>query len=242
MHRALFNSLTKTANACCVSRSVRFVAPQVSVCNPQRLAFRFNSTNASKEAAKEEAPKEEVKSEEEQSSGAESEAQEADPLAELKDKLEKKDKELASMKNHYARAIADFRHLQETTKTEVQKAKDFALQKFAKDLLDSLDNFNLALGHVKEDTLKLNDEVRSLYEGVDMTKTVFEKTLNKYGIEKIDPIDQVFDPNLHEATFQMANPGKEPGTVFHVQQVGYTLNERVLRPAKVGVVKSEDDN
>ena len=227
MHRALYNSLTKTANACCVSRSVRFVAPQVSVCNPQRLAFRFNSTNASKEAAKEEASKEEVKSEEEQSSGAESEAQEADPLAELKDKLEKKDKELASMKNHYARAIADFRHLQETTKTEVQKAKDFALQKFAKDLLDSLDNFNLALGHVKEDTLKLNDEVRSLY---------------KYGIEKIDPIDQVFDPNLHEATFQMANPGKEPGTVFHVQQVGYTLNERVLRPAKVGVVKSEDDN
>lgn len=108
MHRALYNSLTKTANACCVSRSVRFVAPQVSVCNPQRLAFRFNSTNASKEAAKEEAPKEEVKSEEEQSSGAESEAQEADPLAELKDKLEKKDKELASMKNHYARAIADF--------------------------------------------------------------------------------------------------------------------------------------
>ena len=62
MHRALYNSLTKTANACCVSRSVRFVAPQVSVCNPQRLAFRFNSTNASKEAAKEEAPKEEVKS------------------------------------------------------------------------------------------------------------------------------------------------------------------------------------
>ena len=110
-----------------MSRSVRFVAPQVSVCNPQRLAFRFNSTNASKEAAKEEAPKEE-ESEEEQSSGAESEAQEADPLAELKDKLEKKDKELASMKNHYARAIADFRHLQETTKTEVQKAKDFALQ------------------------------------------------------------------------------------------------------------------
>ena len=174
MHRALYNSLTKTANACCVSRSVRFVAPKFQFVILKDWPSVSIQLMLPKKLPRKK-PKEEVKSEEEQSSGAESEAQEADPLAELKDKLEKKDKELASMKNHYARAIADFRHLQETTKTEVQKAKDFALQKFAKDLLDSLDNFNLALGHVKEDTLKLNDEVRSLYEGVDMTKTVFEK-------------------------------------------------------------------
>ena len=55
-----------------------------------------------------------------------------------------------------------------------------------------------------------------------------------------EPLGQKFDPNLHEATFEIAQPDKEPGSVFFVQQTGYTLNNRVLRPAKVGVVKSED--
>lgn len=241
MQRALFNTLTRSfvaRNAVCASR---VITPAVSVTYPQRIAIRFNSSsnNAAKEEPKKEEQQEELK--EEVKTEGETAAEEVDPVAELQEKLETKDKELASMKNHYARAIADFRHLQETTKVEVQKAKDFALQKFAKDLLDSLDNFNLALGHVKEETLKTNAEVKNLYEGVDMTKNVFEKTLNKYGINKIDPIDEPFDPNLHEATFQMVHPDKQPGTIFHVQQVGYTLNERVLRPAKVGVVKESDE-
>ena len=84
-----------------------------------------------------------------------------------------------------------------------------------------------------------NNEVKNLYEGVDMTRNVFEKTLAKHGIEKIDPMGEQFDPNMHEATFEIPQPDKEPGTVFHVQQPGYTLNARVLRPAKVGLVKGE---
>ena len=144
------------------------------------------------------------------------------------------------MKNGYVRAVADFRNLQESTKKEVQKAKDFALQKFSKDLIVSLDNFSLALNAVKEETLASNDEVKNLYEGVDMTRSVFEKTLKSYGIEKIDPIGQPFDPNHHEASFEIPQPDKEPGTVFHVQQPGYTLNSRVLRPAKVGIVKGDN--
>ncbi|EMG48993.1 mge1 GrpE protein [Candida maltosa Xu316] len=240
MQRALLSPLTRSITARNTLRSTRLVTPRVRVSYPQSLAVRFNSTNAAKEEPKKETEAS-AKAETEAEAKSEEAEAEVNPLSELQEKLEKKDKELAAMKNHYARAIADFRHLQDTTKTEVQKAKDFALQKFAKDLLDSLDNFNLALSHVKEDTLKLNDEVKSLYDGVGMTKTVFEKTLIRYGIEKIDPLDQPFDPNLHEATFQIAHPDKEPGTVFHVQQVGYTLNDRVLRPAKVGVVKNDDE-
>lgn len=168
------------------------------------------------------------------------EANEDPEVAELKTKLTQKDKDLADMKNHYARAIADFRNLQELTKKEIQKAKDFALQKFAKDLLESLDNFGLALNSVKEESLA-NAEVKNLYDGVSMTRTVFEKTLSRHGIEKIDPLGETFDPNLHEATFELAQPDKEPGTVFHVQQPGYTLNSRVLRPAKVGLVKDTEN-
>ncbi|KAG7661815.1 mge1 [[Candida] subhashii] len=241
MQRALLSSLTRSVAARNTARSMRVVRPVVAIPSCyQPFAVRFNSTNAAKEepVKTEEEAKTEEPAKEEQEQAAE-EAKEVDPTVELQEKLLKKDKELAEMKNHYARAIADFRHLQETTKKEVQKAKDFALQKFAKDLLESLDNFALALGHVKPETLETNHEVKNLYEGVDMTRNIFEKTLGKHGIEKIDAIDKEFDPNLHEATFQVPQPEKEPGTVFFVQQDGYTLNSRVLRPAKVGIVKGD---
>ncbi|CAK7890707.1 grpE protein homolog, mitochondrial [[Candida] anglica] len=235
MQRTLLASLSRS------TRSYRAVAPMARTVRPNVLSMatprfvRFASTEAQKDAeGKQEEP---VKTEE----STEAEEAEVSPTAELEAKLSQKDKDLADMKNHYARAIADFRNLQESTKKEVQKAKDFALQKFAKDLLESIDNFGLALNAVKEETLKTNEEVKNLYDGVNMTRSVFEKTLSRHGIEKVDPIGEVFDPNQHEATFEIPQPDKEPGTVFHVQQPGYTLNSRVLRPAKVGIVKDVEN-
>lgn len=239
MQRALLSSLRRSAAVRSGASSMRVVRP--SVIAPRMGMIRFASTEASKEEGKEEnagAQESKAQDTETAAEGAKAEVSEID---ELKAKLTKKDKELADMKNHYARAIADFRNLQESTKQEKQKARDFALQKFAKDLLESVDNFDLALNAVKEDTLKTNAEVKNLYDGVDMTRNVFEKTLARHGIEKVDPIGQQFDPNQHEATFEIAQPDKEPGTVFHVQQNGYTLNSRVLRPAKVGVVKDTEN-
>ncbi|ODV86753.1 hypothetical protein CANARDRAFT_196117 [[Candida] arabinofermentans NRRL YB-2248] len=163
-------------------------------------------------------------------------------LKELKEKLVAKDKEVAEFKDRYLRSVADFRNLQETTKREIQKAKDFALQKFAKDLIESIDNFGHALSAVKDDTLKTNVEVSQLYDGVKMTRDIFEKTLSRHGLTKIDPLDEPFDPNRHEATFQAPSPDKEPGTVMFVQQPGFELNGRVLRAAKVGIVKSDEEN
>lgn len=161
-------------------------------------------------------------------------------IKQLQNELEKKDKETVELKDRLLRSIADFRNLQEVTKKDVQKAKDFALQKFAKDLLESVDNFGHALGAFKDDDLKKSKEINDLYTGVKMTRDVFESTLRKHGINKLDPIGEPFDPNKHEATFEMAQKDKEPGTVFHVQQLGYTLNDRVIRPAKVGIVKIEN--
>lgn len=168
------------------------------------------------------------------------EAGAADPVEELKAKLAKKEKEYVELKDAYVRSKADFINLQETTKREIQKARDFALQKFAKDLIESIDNFGHALGAVKEDSIKTNDEIKLLYDGVKLTRDVFEKTLHRHGLAKIDPIDEEFDPNRHEATFQAPHEEKKPGTVFYVQQPGYELNGRVLRPAKVGIVKGDD--
>ncbi|CCE84078.1 Piso0_004681 [Millerozyma farinosa CBS 7064] len=238
MQRALLQSLRNQPRVFCGVRPV--VALRSRITQPVFAGVRMNS---SKPAANE-ANGEENKSSEgvEGQNEAKDKSPEQIEVEELKQKLFQKDKDLAEMKNLYSKAVADFRNLQESTKKEMQKAKDFALQKFAKDLLESIDNFNLALNAVKEDTIKENAEVKNLYEGVNMTKDVFEKTLAKHGIHKIDPMGQVFDPNQHEATFEIPQPDKEPGTVFHVQQSGYTLNSRVLRPAKVGIVKDTNEN
>lgn len=162
-------------------------------------------------------------------------------IQDLEGQLEKKNKEAVELKDRLLRSVADFRNLQEVTKKDIQKAKDFALQKFARDLLESVDNFGHALNAFKEEDAAKNQEINDLYAGVRMTRDVFEKTLKKHGIEKLDPMGEQFDPNKHEATFELPQPDKEPGTVFHVQQVGFTLNNRVIRPAKVGIVKGADN-
>ncbi len=161
-------------------------------------------------------------------------------LEKTKADLDSIQKQNSQLKDRYMRAIADFRNLQGTTQREMQKAKDFALQKFSKDLIETLDNFDHAIDAVKTEDLGSNAGLSTFYDGVKMTKNVFEKTLQKHGIKKIDPLDKEFDPNLHEAVFQLEMPNKEPGTVFSVQQPGYELNGRVLRAAKVGVAKAPE--
>lgn len=171
------------------------------------------------------------------------EAAAEDEATQWKNKYEAKDKDLAQMKERYQRAVADFQNLQKSTEKTVQNAKDFALQKFAKDLLESLDNFDRALSAVPEEKRADADnhkELADLYAGIKMTQDVFEKTLSRHGLVKVNPVDEKFDPNVHEATFEIPQPDKEPGTIFHVQQPGYSLNNRVIRAPKVGVVKGDE--
>lgn len=144
------------------------------------------------------------------------------------------------------RSVADFSNLQERTQREVKAAREFAIQKFAKDLADDVDNLDRALtvGKEKLDALKegaaANEDLTSFYEGVKLTEKNLLATLKKHGIERFDPQGEKFNPNEHEATFMVPMPDKEKDTVFHVQQKGFKLNGRVLRPAKVGVVKAPE--
>lgn len=142
------------------------------------------------------------------------------------------------------RTVADFRNLQDRTQREVKTARDFAIQRFAKDLVDSVDNLDRALANVPADKLNAadkNDDVKelvNLYEGLKMTESILIQTLAKHGLERLEPEGEKFNPNEHEATFMTPQPDKENNTVFHVQQKGFKLNGRVLRAAKVGVVKN----
>jgi molecular chaperone GrpE len=143
----------------------------------------------------------------------------------------------------YLRSVADFRNLQERTKREIQGAKDFAIQRFARDLVESVDNLDRALGTVPADKLKAADgnaDLIALHDGIKMTDSILISTLKKHGLERFDPSEggEKFNPNVHEAVFQAPQPDKEDGICFHTQQKGFMLNGRVLRPAKVGVVKN----
>ncbi|PNY26993.1 Nucleotide exchange factor GrpE [Tolypocladium capitatum] len=175
---------------------------------------------------------------------AKEEGGESDALSELKKALEAKENEAKEWKDKCMRTVADFRNLQDRTQRDVKTARDFAIQKFAKDLVDSVDNFDRALTTVPTEKLNATEKTEhlqdliNLYEGLKMTESIFLQTLAKHGLERLDPDGEKFNPNEHEATFMAPQPDKENNTVFHVQQKGFKLNGRVLRAAKVGVVKN----
>jgi len=165
-------------------------------------------------------------------------------LETVKKQLEAKDAEARDWKDKYLRSVADFRNLQERTQRDMKAARDFAIQKFAKDLVDSVDNFDRALTMVPEEKLKADEKTEhlrdlvNLYEGLKMTENIMLETLKKHGLERFNPEGEPFNPNEHEATFMTPMADKEHNHVFHVQQKGFRLNGRILRPAKVGVVKN----
>ncbi|RKF56553.1 GrpE protein-like protein, mitochondrial [Erysiphe neolycopersici] len=232
----------------------RILLPTTSIIRPNQP---INQISNSKWYSTEPIVSDEQKSEKDEKSKNGGEAQntsEEDPISK---ELEAKKREIIDLKpqnsclqrtkkDRYLRSIADFRNLQERTKRDMQAARDFAIQKFAKDLIESVDNLDRALSIVPQEKLTNPDnsedrkQLISLYEGLKMTEEVLMNTLKKNGLERFDPSAEgvKFDPNEHEATFMVPIQGKEDNTVFDTQQKGFKLHGRVLRAAKVGVVKN----
>ncbi|UKZ80468.1 hypothetical protein TrVFT333_008229 [Trichoderma virens FT-333] len=219
---------------------IQTTAPAISIRSFQPIASRWYS-EAKEASATKEAPAAEEKAD---AKDGEKKNGETDEVAQLKKDLEAKDKEARDWKDKCLRTVADFRNLQDRTAREVKSARDFAIQKFAKDLVDSVDNLDRALSTVPAEKLKAEEksedlqELANLYEGLKMTEGILIQTLAKHGLERLEPDGIKFNPNEHEATFMAPQPDKEDNTVFFVQQKGFKLNGRVLRAAKVGVVKN----
>ncbi|EHK49064.1 hypothetical protein TRIATDRAFT_281055 [Trichoderma atroviride IMI 206040] len=237
--RALRSTPGIAASRAVLRPQFQTAAPAVSIRSFQPAASRWYSETKESTESKE-APKAEEKAEakEGEKNG------EADAVAQLKKDLEAKDAEARDWKDKCLRTVADFRNLQDRTAREVKAARDFAIQKFAKDLVDSVDNLDRALSTVPAEKLKAENksedlqELVNFYEGLKMTENILIQTLAKHGLERLEPDGVKFNPNEHEATFMAPQPGKEDNTVFFVQQKGFKLNGRVLRAAKVGVVKN----
>ena len=142
--------------------------------------------------------------------------------------------EVAEAKDAALRAQADAQNSKRRSEQDVEKARKFALEGFAKELLPVVDNLERAL----EATEGGDEAVKAIAEGVELTLKSFQDALKKFHVEVVDPQGEPFDPNLHQAMSMVENSDVEPNSVIAVMMKGYTLNGRLLRPAMVMVSKA----
>ncbi len=146
--------------------------------------------------------------------------------------------EADEMRNQMLRAVAEAENVRRRAQRDVSDARQYAVTSFARDLLNVADNFARAMDTLKDADLdSLPPEVKSVVEGIQMTERELKSVFERHGIKPVDPTGQKFDPNLHQAMFEVENTEIASGTVVQTVQVGSMIGDRVLRPAMVGVSK-----
>jgi molecular chaperone GrpE len=147
-------------------------------------------------------------------------------------------KELADARDKTLRTLAEMENLRQRTRREVADSKVYGITGFARDVLDIADSLQRALDAVPVETRELADPMlKTLIEGVELTERALLNALEKNGVKKFDPSGEKFNPNFQQAMYEVPDPSVPSGTVVQVVQAGYTIGERVLRPALVGVSK-----
>jgi molecular chaperone GrpE len=146
-------------------------------------------------------------------------------------------KERDDMRDKMMRALAEADNTRKRAEKMQLDTQKYAISGFAKDMLDIADNLRRALSAISEEQLQ-DETVKLLHEGVEATERVMLSNFEKHGIQKIEPTSGKFDPNFHEVMFEAETPGKDAGEIIQLLEAGYVLNERLLRPARVGVAKA----
>ncbi|XP_058732295.1 grpE protein homolog 2, mitochondrial-like [Vicia villosa] len=172
-------------------------------------------------------------------------------VAEKEELLKSKQKEIEKIQDKFLLTYAEMENVMDRTRREAENSKKFAIQNFAKSLLDVADNLGRASSVVKESFSKIDTStdsteavklLKTLLEGVVMTEKQLSEVLKKFGVEKFDPTNEPFDPHRHNAVFQIPDDSKPSGTVATVLKAGYLLHDCVIRPAEVGVTQAKEDN
>lgn len=146
-------------------------------------------------------------------------------------------KEVAELKDRVLRTLAEMENLRRRTEREIADSRTYAVTGFARDLVGVSDNIRRALDAAQDAGVVLEGPAKALVDGVELTERELLKVLEKNGVKKFDPQGQKFDPNLHQAMFEVPDARVPSGSVVQVIQPGYTIGDRVLRPALVGVSK-----
>jgi molecular chaperone GrpE len=164
--------------------------------------------------------------------GADAPAGEPDPFI----VLEKLTAENAEVKDKLLRTLAEMENLRRRTEREIADAKIYGITSFARDMLIFADNLSRALESLPAEAReKADPAAKSFIEGIELTQKDFLSRLVRHGIKKLEPKGSKFDPNMHEALFEIPDESVPSGTVLQVVEAGYSIGERVLRPAKVGI-------
>lgn len=163
--------------------------------------------------------------------------QSADPAALASAELEALIAENADMRDRLLRTMADMENLRRRTEREKSDIARYGITNFARDVLTVGDNLRRTIEHVPAQAAKQDPALKSFLDGVELTERELLNVLERYGVTRIDPLGERFDPNCHQAMFEVEDPSVPEGTVANVMQAGYVIGDRCLRPALVAVAK-----
>jgi molecular chaperone GrpE len=162
----------------------------------------------------------------------------ASQMAEAFAVIEKLNAENAELKDRALRALADIENMRRRSEREAQDARSYGVTALARDLLNVADNLHRALENIPaEARIAAEGALKALVEGVELTSRELHTVLARHGVKKLEPEGEKFDPNFHQAMFEVPDETLPAGTVTQVMQAGWKIAERVLRPAMVGVSK-----
>jgi len=147
--------------------------------------------------------------------------------------------EIESLKDQRLRALAEVENIRRRAEKEKAEASQYAVTKFARDMLGIADNFSRALAACPPAAREAADaQIKAVLDGVEATDRQLLATLERYGVKQVET-EGKFDPNLHQAIAEVPGNGKPPGSIVDVAQAGYMIGERLLRPAMVTVARRE---
>jgi molecular chaperone GrpE len=155
--------------------------------------------------------------------------------------IEKLNEEIMDLKDQRLRAIAELENFRKRAEKDQSDALKYGISNFAKEIINIRDNIERAQSSISDEA-KNNEAIKSVIEGIDLIAQSVVSTFEKIGIKKIDSLNEKFDHNLHQAMMEIENDELDPGTIVQELIPGYTLHDRLLRPAMVGVSKKSKKN
>jgi molecular chaperone GrpE len=167
--------------------------------------------------------------------------QETEKVETSEDIIEKLNEEISSLKDQRLRAIAELENFRKRAEKDQSDALKYGISNFAKEIINISDNIERAQSSIPEEA-KNNETIKPVIEGIDLIAQSVVTTFEKIGIKKIESFNEKFDHNLHQAMMEIENDDLEPGTIVQELIPGYTLHDRLLRPAMVGVSKKPKKN
>ncbi len=164
----------------------------------------------------------------------------ADFAADDSTKILEYETQIAELNDQLLRSVAETENVRKRMRKEIDDGNKYAITGFARDVITVVENLYRATDSIKEESIEKSKSLKNLRDGVEMTLHELVNVMNRHGIKRISPEGEMFDHNLHQAMVQIDSDEHAAGTILQVMQAGYTIHDRLLQPAMVGVAKADD--